>query len=82
MTDILGGKYLPFWIFPPVVRQIALVLPFRGINYTPLSILVEEVSLEQIPVELAIQVVWIILLAALGRLIYARAVRKLAVQGG
>ena len=82
VIDVLGGKYLPFWIFPPVLRQMALALPFRGINYTPLSILVGEVNLHQIPVELGIQAAWIVLLACLGRLIYAAAVKKLAVQGG
>jgi ABC-2 type transport system permease protein len=82
LVDILGGKFLPFWIFPPLARQIVLTLPFRGITYTPLAILVGEVKLEWIPAELAIQAFWIILLAGLGRLIYTTAVRKLAVQGG
>ena len=55
VVDILGGKYLPLWIFPSVLLQIALVLPFRGIAYTPLAILVGEINLLQIPTELGIQ---------------------------
>ena len=82
VVDILGGKYLPLWIFPLVFKQIVLILPFRGINYTPLSILVGTVSPRRIPAELGFQILWIILLTCLGRLIYAAAVKKLAVQGG
>ena len=82
VVDILGGKYLPLWIFPGVLQQIALVLPFRGINYTPLAILVGEIIPSRIPVELGMQLVWLIILAAVGRLIFSAATKKLAVQGG
>jgi ABC-2 type transport system permease protein len=82
LVDILSGKYLPFWIFPPALKQIILLLPFRGIVYTPLSILGGEVGAAQVPMELAFQVVWIVVLAGLGHLVYAIAVKKLAIQGG
>jgi ABC-2 type transport system permease protein len=82
LVDVLGGKFLPFWIFPPLAQRVVLALPFRGITYTPLAILVGEVRLARIPAELAIQALWIVILAGLGRVIYATAVRKLAIQGG
>jgi ABC-2 type transport system permease protein len=82
IVDIFGGKFLPLWIFPPGLKQIAFILPFRGIHYTPLAIFVGEVSPQQIPAELGFQALWVILLASLGRFIYAVAVKKLAVQGG
>lgn len=82
ITDLLGGRYIPLWVFPFPLKQIALCLPFRGISYTPLSILVEEVSLREVPIELGFQIVWIVLLTCLGRLLYAAVVKKLAVQGG
>jgi len=82
VVDILGGKFLPLWIFPTALQQIALVLPFRGINYTPLAILIGEINLSQIPTELGMQLLWLLILAGLGRLIYSLAVKKLSVQGG
>jgi viologen exporter family transport system permease protein len=82
LIDVLGGKYLPLWIFPPVWKNIALLLPFRGMNYTPLAILGGEIGLRQAPLELGFQLLWIVLLAGLGRLIFAAAVKKLSVQGG
>lgn len=82
LIDVLGGKFLPLWIFPPVWKEIALVLPFRGINYTPLAILGGEIGIQQAPVELVFQLIWIVLLAGLGKLIFDAAVKKLSVQGG
>lgn len=82
LIDVLGGKYLPLWIFPPVWKEIALLLPFRGMNYTPLAILGGEIGLQQAPLELGFQLVWIMILAVLGRLVFAAAVKKLSVQGG
>jgi ABC-2 type transport system permease protein len=82
VIDILGGKYLPLWIFPAVFKSIALVLPFQGMNYTPLSILVGATGLEAIPLALAVQLGWIVILAGLGKMVYAAAVKKLSIQGG
>jgi ABC-2 type transport system permease protein len=82
VTDILGGTYLPLWIFPPILGPIVLLLPFCGITYIPLSILVGEVNIQQIPMRIGLQIIWLILLAFLSRFIYGIAVKKLAVQGG
>jgi ABC-type uncharacterized transport system permease subunit len=82
VVDALSGKYLPLWIFPPLLKSIVSVLPFRGILYSPLAIFVGQIPPERILPELAFQVVWIIALALIGRWAYAVSVRKLAVQGG
>jgi ABC-2 type transport system permease protein len=41
LVDILGGKFLPFWIYPAVARQIVRTT-IPGITYTPLAIMVEK----------------------------------------
>jgi ABC-2 type transport system permease protein len=82
LTDVFGGKFLPLWIFPPLLEKIALYLPFRGITYTPVAILVGEIGLEQVPLQIGFQIAWIILLAGLSWVIYHLAIRKFAIQGG
>jgi len=82
ISDVLSGKYLPLWIFPPLLRQFALLLPFRGMSYSPLAIFIGQVTPDQIPLELGLQVFWIVALALLGNILYRAAVKKLAVQGG
>jgi ABC-2 type transport system permease protein len=82
IVDGLSGKYLPLWIFPPFWMALVMVLPFRGIMYSALAIFIGQVSPEQIPAELGFQLVWVLVLALVGRLGFAAAVRKLSVQGG
>jgi ABC-2 type transport system permease protein len=79
---LLGGTYLPLWIYPPLLRQILAFLPFQGISYTPVAILVGQIGLDQVPRAFAVQIVWLAMLAAGSRRLYAAAMRRLAVQGG
>lgn len=82
IVDGLGGKYLPLWIFPPIWKELVMVLPFRGILYSALAIFIGQVTPEHIPAELGFQLAWVIILAVIGRWGYTAAVRKLSVQGG
>lgn len=82
ISDILGGKFMPLWVFPSPFKEAALLLPFRGVSYTPLAILVGQVAQEEIVAALGFQLVWVLLLALLSRAIYGTAVKKLTVQGG
>ena len=82
VVAILGGAYLPLWIYPPVLKQVLAFLPFRGISYTPVAILVGAISLDQVPGAFAVQIVWLALLAWGSRGLYAVAMKRLAIQGG
>jgi ABC-2 type transport system permease protein len=79
---ILGGSYLPLWIYPPLLRQILTYLPFQGISYTPVAIFVGQIGLSQVPRAFVVQVAWLAILAVGSRRLYAAAMNKLAVQGG
>ena len=79
---VLGGSYLPLWIYPPAVRRILTYLPFQGISYTPVAIFVGQIGLDQVSRAFAVQVVWLAILALGSRRLYAAAMRRLAVQGG
>ena len=79
---ILGGTYLPLWIYPPLLRRVLAFLPFQGISYTPVAIFVGQIGLDQVARAFAVQIIWLVILAAGSRRLYASAIRKLAVQGG
>jgi ABC-2 type transport system permease protein len=82
IISILGGTYLPLWIYPPVLRRILAFLPFQGISYTPVAILIGQIDLSQVPRACAVQIAWLAILALGSRRLYAAAMKKLAVQGG
>jgi ABC-2 type transport system permease protein len=82
IISILGGTYLPLWIYPPTLRQILAFLPFQGVSYTPVAIFVGQIGLDQVPRTFAVQIVWLAILAAGSRRLYASAMKRLAIQGG
>jgi ABC-2 type transport system permease protein len=79
---ILGGTYLPLWIYPPLLRQILAFLPFQGLSYTPVAIFVGQIGPNQLPRAFAVQLAWLVILVAGSRRLYAAAMKRLAVQGG
>jgi ABC-2 type transport system permease protein len=79
---VLGGTYLPLWIYPPLLRQILTYLPFQGISYTPVAIFVGQIGLNQVPRAFLVQIAWLVILVAGSRRLYGAATRRLAVQGG
>jgi ABC-2 type transport system permease protein len=82
VVSILGGTYLPLWIYPPILRQVLAFLPFRGVSYTPVAILVGAISLDRVAGAFAVQIAWLVLLAWASRGLYAAAMKRLAIQGG
>ena len=83
IISILGGTYLPLWIYPPAVARVLLWLPFRGICYTPVAILVGEIAPgAHVLQALGLQIGWVLVLAWLGRRVFLAGVGKVSVQGG
>ncbi len=82
LVALLSGAYLPLWIFPPQVEQILAYLPFRGIQYVPLSILVGWTGPELYLREMAIQLIWVIVLWLAVEGLYLLAQRRFEFQGG
>ncbi len=82
LVAILSGAYLPLWIFPDAVRRVIGYLPFRGIQYVPLSILVGWSGPQDYLRELAIQAAWVVILGLAAEGLYRLALRQLKIQGG
>ncbi|OIV36643.1 ABC transporter permease [Mangrovactinospora gilvigrisea] len=86
-AGILGmffsGQLLPLNIFPGALKQIAMLLPWAGMQQLPIDVLLRTTaSLGGLGGVLALQVTWAAVLLALGRLVTATAVRKVVFQGG
>lgn len=77
-----AGGLVPLWLFPDALRTVAELLPFRTQADIPVSIYVGRLSGADAVRGLAIEAVWVALLALLVGFVWSRALRKVVVQGG
>jgi ABC-2 type transport system permease protein len=80
--NLLSGVFAPLWFFPGWFVTLSSVLPFQGTLNVPLSLYIGRIPLSGAAKELAVQAIWCALLAALTRLMWRRAARRVTVQGG
>lgn len=82
VLDILAGTIIPLSLFPDWLRRIALLLPFQGMAYTPLSIYIGEIQGGAIWLNIGGQLLWAVILLGLTRLLWLKARRRIEIQGG
>jgi ABC-2 type transport system permease protein len=82
LLRFFSGQMVPLWIFPPLLAQIAALLPFQLLVNVPLSIYIGRLEGGQAIQALGLQAAWAVGLLFLGRLIWRKAHHKLVVQGG
>ncbi len=82
LIRFLGGQIVPLWLFPPFIRVLAEVLPFKGTYYIPISIYIGRLSGADAIRAIEFQFVWLVALVMLSRLLWGWAYRRLVVQGG
>jgi ABC-2 type transport system permease protein len=82
VVDILAGTIIPLTLFPEWLRRIVLVLPFKGMAYTPLAIYVGEIEGSAIWTSILSQFAWGVGLVLLTRMLWLRARRRIEIQGG
>ncbi len=79
VAKFFSGFLVPLAFFPPGLRRLADLLPFRAIVMVPIEVFLGQRSLAS---ALAIQCFWAVALALLGQLCLRGAVRKMVIQGG
>lgn len=78
----LGGFIVPVAFFPGTLGTAAGLLPFAAAIQTPIDVFLEKATGAALAQTLALQAAWAVALLALGRLVLARATRKVVTQGG
>lgn len=81
-SDFLAGTLVPIWFLPDALRTVLQLLPFQAGAFLPASIFAGQVTGADVLRPFLVQVVWIVVLLALVRLVWARAQHKIVVQGG
>jgi len=81
LTSFASGQIVPLWMFPPGLRAVLDLLPFKYIFFVPMTIYIgaQETSLA---VLLRNQAAWVLVLFAGAVLFWSGVRRRIVVQGG
>jgi ABC-2 type transport system permease protein len=79
VSTVLAGLAIPIAFFPGWARVALWATPFPAIIQVPIDVVIGR---EAVLPLLAHQLIWAVALLAAGRLVLARAVRTLVIQGG
>ncbi len=82
LTEFLSGGIIPIPFFPERVQRVVECLPFASMQNVPLRVYSADMSTQQMLRAIGLQAFWLVTLVVLGKLLYARASRKMTVQGG
>jgi ABC-2 type transport system permease protein len=77
-----SGMAIPIRFFPHVLRELCYALPFAAVIQTPVDVWLGKRHGAALAGMLALQLFWAVVLLAVGRLLLARATRRLVIQGG
>lgn len=81
-AHFLCGAFLPIVFFPGWLEAVCRALPFASMLQHPIELWLGTRAGWGVLGILVLQVVWLVALVALGRVVLARAVRRVVVQGG
>ena len=82
LLELFSGLLLPISFFPQVVQKIMGVMPFESISYVPMLIYLGKLNGAGLARAIALQVVWVAVLFAIGGRLWRWSTRKVIIQGG
>jgi ABC-2 type transport system permease protein len=80
--EIFGGMVVPLWFYPEAMRALCMVLPFRLAFYSPASVILGKISINESLHVIAYQLIWIALLIGIERIVWLNARKTVTMQGG
>lgn len=81
-AQFLSGSFFPVVVFPDGIEQVVRALPFVAMVQLPIETFLGKHQGADLVGVLLTQVGWLVALVLVGRVVLARAVRKVVVHGG
>jgi len=81
-VSIFSGMIAPITLFPNWFQNLANILPFKELVYTPINIWLGEVAINDIFLIIIKQIIWGIILYVIAKVFFNHAVKKITINGG
>ena len=81
-VELLSGAIIPLPFIPEPYRTVLELLPFASMQNVPFRIYSGDLAGREMWLALELQLFWMLVLIALGKLLCAKAERRVVVQGG
>ena len=81
-VNVLSGSMIPLWFMPEWMAGVLNFTPFSSIYFTPVQIYLGQLTYREIGIKCVIQIVWILVIYAIGDFLWRKGQKKLVVQGG
>ena len=82
LVSFLSGGMIPLTFFPDKFQAALKVLPFSGMQSTPLLIYSGNLAGKEAVIGILFQVIWLVILVTLGKIAMSLSLKKVIVQGG
>lgn len=77
-----GGRIAPLFLFPPAIKFVAEVLPFRYVLSFPLEILVGSLTNAEISLGFGVLIFWLVIFGVVAWILWRQGIRRYSAYGG
>jgi ABC-2 type transport system permease protein len=78
----LGGRLVPIFFFPPLIKTISTILPFRYFTVFPLEILTRTLTPPEIFLGFVVQALWVLVFVVTTKILWVKGIKKYSAFGG
>lgn len=78
----LGGRSIPFFLFPQVLQSFAFILPFRYLRSFPAEILSGAIAQTEITAAMQVMLAWILFGIAISAVLWRKGIKKYSAYSG
>lgn len=82
LTNFFSGSIIPLVMFPPLLKNIADMLPFSGIVFIPCSIFMGTYTINETIIAIVFQIFWCVFLFFIGNIVWKKASAVIVIYGG
>ena len=82
MVEFFSGAVIPLPFLPDNIQRIFELLPFASMQNVPLRVYTGDIAGMSLYKAVLLQVLWAFLLIAAGKILMAKALKKVVIQGG